>query len=105
MLKKTLTGIMFASLLVLGYVKGSPSAQAESELTKENIEALALFDTIEHWWNSKDYTCVPVTCYCTTFQYSSNAANPVETGSGEVAHRWNCTGCTDIDGTDCGYLL
>ncbi|MDE6771684.1 MAG: hypothetical protein K2J49_03685 [Muribaculaceae bacterium] len=100
MLKKTLTGIMFASLLVLGYVKGSPSAQAESELTKENIEALALFDTIEHWWNRKDYKCVEVTCVCLYGEYKSEVADSVEEGTGDKAHTWNCKGCND-----CGWIV
>ncbi|MDE6143738.1 MAG: hypothetical protein K2F94_06655 [Muribaculaceae bacterium] len=101
MLKKTLTGIMFASLLVLGYVKGSPSAQAESELTKENIEALALFDTIEKWWNRKDYICVEVTCVCPPgIKYTSSVWKAVSEGTGSVAHQWSCSGCGD-----CGFYM
>lgn len=99
MLKKTFTGIMFASLLVLGYVKGTSSAQTESELTKENIEALAFFDTIEKWWNSKDYTCVSVTCQCIFYEYKSEVADSVEKGTGDAAHTWNCTGCAE----NCGW--
>lgn len=96
MIKKIVLCCMLAASLsvALAYSKGSDSAN--SELTKENIDALS-WDIVE-WWNSKDYDCVPVTCNCILYKYPSNVAGSVEKGKGDVAHSWNCTGCGD-----CGW--
>lgn len=41
MLKKIALGSIFASVLALTYIQSTASVQDQSELTKENIEALA----------------------------------------------------------------
>lgn len=99
MLKKIALGSIFASVLALTYIQSTASVQDQSELTKENIEALAFFDKIEEWWNRKDYTCVSVTCECIMYDYKSEVASAVDAGTGDAAHTWNCPGCGD-----CGWL-
>ena len=78
MLKKIALGSIFASVLALTYIQSTASVQDQSELTKENIEALAFFDKIEEWWNRKDYTCVSVTCECIMYDYKSEVASAVD---------------------------
>lgn len=62
MSKKTLIYCMVAAASVLSFLQINVSKQEQSELTKANIEALSF--NINEWWNSKDYVCVPATCWC-----------------------------------------
>ena len=98
MIKKICIGSLTAVLLAITYVHSNASGQKESDLTKENIEALASWGDIVEWWNSNDYSCVPVTCNCLTYKYDSDVAKAVKKGEGEEAHTWNCPGCGD-----CGW--
>lgn len=99
MLKKIVFSTVFASTLILTFVFSKASGQEQSELTKENVEALAFWD-VKEWWNRKDYDCVPVTCNCIAYEYPSDVAASTEKGKGGVAHTWNCTGCGD-----CGWTM
>ena len=56
---------------------------------------------IKDWWNSKDYICVDIVCWETesNYKYTSNQSDRVATGTGTVAHSWDCKGCRD------GYII
>lgn len=94
MSKKTLIYCMVIAAAVLSFLQINVSKQEQSELTKANIEALSF--NINEWWNSKDYVCVPATCWCMfVIKYQSEIWSEVDEGTGTKAHRWDCIGCGD----------
>ena len=71
-----------------------------SDITMNNVEALAGDEGILNWWERCDYKCVSVTCKCLFGTFQSNVAQRVDEGTGTVPHSWSCTGCGD-----CGWSM
>ena len=100
MIKKICIGSITAMLLAITYAHSNASGQKESDLTKENIDALASWGDIKEWWNRNDYICVEVTCCCMpAIEYTSTSHKVVKEGTGTHPHTWSCKGCGD-----CAFL-
>ena len=75
------------------YVHQEKQKKEISNLTLENIEALAGEESIKDWWNRKDYDCVKVRCTCIGYNFESTRPDFVGEGKGTVAHQWECGSC------------